>query len=64
MSDVVYVAVIIAFFVLCALFIQFCDRMIGADDIAEAGRGTDSAPDSEPAALITALAGANDVVTP
>jgi hypothetical protein len=63
MSDVIYVAVVIAFFVLCTLVIHVCDRMIGPDDLAEVGRGTDSAPDGEPAALVAASAGADPAVT-
>ena len=39
MSDVIFIAVMIAFFVLCALYVQLCDRMIGPDDPAMAGAG-------------------------
>ena len=38
MSDVVFIAVIIVFFVLCALYVQWCDRMIGSDELALAAR--------------------------
>ena len=32
MADVAFVAIIIAFFTLAALFVRACDRMIGADE--------------------------------
>jgi hypothetical protein len=32
MADVAFVAIIIAFFGLAALFVRFCDSVIGADD--------------------------------
>jgi hypothetical protein len=34
MQDVVYVAVMIAFFALSALFVVGCDRIIGSDEAA------------------------------
>lgn len=34
MADVAFVAIIIAFFVLAALFVRACDRMIGTDEEA------------------------------
>lgn len=32
MSDVVFIAALIVFFMICALYIHLCDRMIGPDD--------------------------------
>ncbi len=32
MADLVYLAVIVAFFAVAALFVGACDRIIGADD--------------------------------
>ena len=32
MADIVYIAVIVAFFALSALFVRVCDRIIGADE--------------------------------
>jgi len=45
MQDIVYVAVLIAFFVVAALFVMACDHIIGSDEdaLAEGARGT-SAP--------------------
>ena len=37
MADVAFVAIIIAFFALAALFVRACDRMIGTDEEALAG---------------------------
>ena len=37
MADVIYVAVIVAFFALAALFVVACDRIIGADDSTVSG---------------------------
>ena len=34
MADVAFVAIIIAFFILAALFVRFCDSVIGADEEA------------------------------
>ena len=34
MSDVAFVLIIFAFFGLAALFVQFCDRVIGTDEEA------------------------------
>jgi hypothetical protein len=32
MADAVFVLIIIAFFAFAALFVAFCDRVIGADE--------------------------------
>ena len=37
MNDVAFVAIIVAFFALAALFVQACDRIIGGDEEAFAG---------------------------
>ncbi len=34
MEDLIYVAVVLAFFALAALFVVGCDRIIGPDDVA------------------------------
>ena len=34
MADVIYVGVICAFFALCVVYIRWCDRIIGHDDLA------------------------------
>jgi hypothetical protein len=64
MSDVIFIAVMIAFFVLCALYVSLCDRMIGSDEVAMAtGGAPDSSPDDEPA-LSAASTATNLGVTP
>jgi hypothetical protein len=32
MADVIFVAVICAFFALCVVYVRWCDRIIGSDD--------------------------------
>ncbi len=34
MADIVYLAVIVAFFALCVAFVRACDRIIGPDELA------------------------------
>ena len=63
MSDVIFIGVMIVFFVLCALYVQLCDRMIGSDELAMPVQGTDSGPDDEPAMLVAAVAGTSATVT-
>jgi hypothetical protein len=36
-ADLIFVAVIVAFFALAALFVAACDRIIGVDDSAVSG---------------------------
>ena len=36
MSDVLFVAVIVGFFLLAGLFVRGCDRIIGAGEVAPA----------------------------
>jgi hypothetical protein len=47
MADLIYVAVIIAFFGLAALFVVACDRIIGADVSAVTGT-REPAPEPAP----------------
>jgi hypothetical protein len=41
MADVLFVAITIGFFVLCVLYVQLCDRIIGADDELDAATVAD-----------------------
>jgi hypothetical protein len=34
MADAIFVAVICAFFALCVVYIRWCDRIIGSDELA------------------------------
>ena len=44
MADVLFVALILAFFGLAALLVRACDRMIGPDVVPVADDGTPAAP--------------------
>ncbi|HEY0519078.1 MAG TPA: hypothetical protein VGC84_06260 [Ilumatobacteraceae bacterium] len=47
MSDLIFVAATIAFFAICALYVRWCDSIIGVDDAnldAHADARVDSAP--------------------
>ncbi len=65
MSDVIFIALMIVFFILCTLYVQLCDRMIGPDELAMVGRdidsANDSAPDTESPTLTAAIAGPTEV---
>ena len=52
MNDFAFVAIMLAFFVLAALFVAACDRIIGPDEQALAGPSleAESAGDEEQAA--------------
>ncbi|MDQ6613792.1 MAG: hypothetical protein M3083_03315 [Actinomycetota bacterium] len=45
MNDFAYVAIIIAFFALAALFVKACDRIIGPDEQSDASRTATSSDD-------------------
>jgi hypothetical protein len=55
-SDVIFISALIAFFVICALYVQLCDRMIGPDDPAMLGATTDSVVDSGAATMVATAA--------
>ena len=47
MADLIYVALLIAFFAVAALFVVACDRIIGADNSAVTGtRDTEALQDA------------------
>jgi hypothetical protein len=39
MADVIFVGITIAFFAICALYVMWCDRIIGPDDFTVPGAG-------------------------
>jgi len=47
MADLIYVAVLFAFFGIAALFVLACDKIIGPDDVA-LREGLGAAPTPEP----------------
>ena len=44
MADIVYVAIIVAFFALAALFVRACDKVIGPDETATVVSGREAGP--------------------
>lgn len=36
MADIIFIAVALAFFALCALYVHWCDRIIGPDVVGAA----------------------------
>jgi len=46
MIDLIFVAVLIAFFALCVLFVKACDRIIGPSE--ESSAATPGAPSADP----------------
>ena len=51
MADVVFVAVIIAFFALSALYVTWCDRIIGPDSFSGESGDSDTAEPSSISAI-------------
>lgn len=47
MADLIYLAVLVAFFGVAAMFVVACDRIIGPDDVA-LREGVSVAPNPEP----------------
>jgi hypothetical protein len=43
MADVIFVAAIVAFFALSALYVTWCDRIIGPDDFSTDVTGAEAA---------------------
>jgi hypothetical protein len=39
MGDVIFVGITIVFFAICALYVMWCDRIIGPDDFTAPGSG-------------------------
>lgn len=62
MADVIFVAVLCAFFALCVVYIRWCDRIIGPDQFTTAHDSSDAvgatstsvAPAASPAVEVTA----------
>ena len=43
MSDVIFIAATIVFFAICALYVHWCDKIIGPDDFRRAATTEDIA---------------------
>ena len=46
MADIVFVAIALAFFAICVLYVRWCDMIIGPDEVSGSGSG-DSGDDAE-----------------
>ena len=46
MADIVFVAIALAFFALCVLYVKWCDQIIGADEMSSTRSGEE--PDELP----------------
>ena len=46
MADIVFVAIALAFFAICVLYVQWCDRIIGRDEVTRVD------PVDEPGAFV------------
>ncbi len=42
MADIVFVAIALAFFAICVLYVRWCDRIIGPDEVAPVRSGDDA----------------------
>lgn len=40
MADIVYIAIVLAFFAICVFYVNWCDRIIGADEDSSTGTTT------------------------
>ncbi len=49
MGDLIFVLVVVVFFTVAALFVRWCDHLIGPDDLPSAGRPARQEPEAEPA---------------
>ncbi len=45
MADIVFIAIALAFFALCALYVRWCDRIIGTDEVVVVSTVAASDPD-------------------
>ena len=48
MADIVFLAIIVAFFLLCVAYTELCSRIIGPDEVLEPEARLDD-PEDEPA---------------
>lgn len=58
MSDVIFIAATIVFFAICALYVHWCDKIIGPDDFPASGDVSIQPIGEESALLAPAMVGA------
>lgn len=63
MSDVIFIAATIVFFAICALYVHWCDKIIGPDDFPATGDASGLPLDDGVPAPVAAMAGTNSGVT-
>ena len=56
MSDVIFIAATIVFFAICALYVHWCDKVIGPDDFHSARDENNEALDDAGAPVLLAPA--------
>ena len=61
MSDLIFIAATVAFFAICALYVKWCDKIIGPDDFPAADTDTAATDDATP--VLVAAASASGAVT-
>jgi hypothetical protein len=54
MSDLIFIGATIAFFAICALYVNWCDKIIGPDDFPAAGTDSSATVDDAAPVLIAA----------
>ena len=47
MSDFIFIAATLVFFVICALYVQWCDKIIGPDDFESQADSRTESPDRQ-----------------
>ena len=64
MSDVIFIAATIVFFAICAVYVHWCDTIIGPDDFPSPGDDSAVSLDQSGPAQFAGLAGSGREVTP
>ena len=62
MSDVIFIAATIFFFAICALYVRWCDKIIGPDDFPASGDAAIQPVGEDGALLAPAIVGAKGEV--
>ncbi len=64
MSDAIFILATVVFFAICALYVHWCDKIIGPDEFAAADGELDETPDEATPMLLSAVSGTSRDVTP
>jgi hypothetical protein len=63
MSDVIFIAATIVFFAVCALYVHWCDKIIGPDDFPATGDAAQGALDAAAPVLVAGVSPTGEVRT-